>query len=195
MKQYIIIGVLALVLIGLIVLTTFVSIKTIEIAGMSFPSIGVMQDKKNELDEETASLVNVKADFDLAKINLETAQKSYITARDAYNKITEEDIEYIKEATKEDHYYVEWLWIVLGEYALDNNLILRVIDPRKGSEESNLGTVQIQLQGRYQDVANFAFEVENDNELKFKLDNMSMTYAKDNKINATFDVLSMEVLF
>jgi len=195
MKQYIIIGVLTLVLILLIVGTTWVTIETIEIGSLSFLSIDAMQDKNLELETETLQLSTLQTVFNTAKTNLENAQQSYKAARDDYNNISQEDIEYIKEATKEDHYYVEWLWIVLGEYALDNNLTLNVIDPRKGSEESNLGTVQIQLQGRYQDVANFVFEVENDAELKFKLDNMSMTYASDNKINATFDVLSMEVLF
>lgn len=195
MKQYIIIGVLTLMLILLIVATTWISIETLEIGNISFLSISAMQEKKADLELETANLVIEKAAYDVAKGNLQDAQNSYKTARDEYNSISEQDINYVKEATKEDHYYVEWLWIVLGEYALDNNLSLNVIDPRKGSEDSNQGTLQIKLQGRYQDVANFVFEVENDAELKFKLDNMSMTYASDNKINATFDVLSMEVLF
>lgn len=195
MKQYITIAILTLVLILLISCTTWVTIETIQIGNLSFLSIDAMQNKNIELETETVQLSALQSVFNTAKTNLENAQQSYKEARDEYNSISQEDIEYIKEATKQDHYYVEWLWIVLGEYALDNKLTLNVIDPRKGSEESNQGTVQIQLEGRYQDVANFVFEVENDAELKFKLDNMSMTYASDNKINATFDVLSMEVLF
>lgn len=195
MKQYIIAGALALVLILLIVATTWITLDTFSIGDISLLSISDMQAKKQELEVETANLITVTSTFDLSKTNLEDAQDKYKEVRDEYNSISQSDIETIKEATKEDHYYVEWLWIVLGEYAEDNNLELNVIDPRKGTEESAQGTLQIKLLGRYQDIANFVFEVENDAELKFKLDNMVMQYSSNNKVSATFDVLSMEVLF
>ena len=195
MKQYIILGVLTLVLVLLIVGTTYVALNTISLGDISILSVSDMQKQKEELVIEESNLIIIKSQFDLATNNLVNAQSAYKTSRDRYNEISDEDIETIKEATKEDHYYVEWLWIVLGEYAEDNNLTLKVIDPRKGDEASGEGTVQINVVGRYQDIANFVFEVENDNELRFKLDNMAMTYNSDNKVSATFDVLGMEVLF
>jgi len=195
MKQYIILGVLTLVLILLIVGTVFVALKTVNFGDVSILSISDMQKQKQELQLEEANLVIIKSQFDVARNSLESAQSAYKASRDRYNNITEQDIETIKEATKEDHYYVEWLWIVLGDYAKDNKLTLKVFDPRTGEEKSAEGTVQINVVGRYQDIANFVFEVENDDELRFKLDNMLMTYSTDNKVSATFDVLGMEVLF
>lgn len=196
MKQYVIIGVLALVLILMIAGTTYLVLNTVNFGeNVSLLSISDMQKKDFELKLEEANLIMTKAQFDTSKQNLTSAQEQYKASRDRYNAITSEDIEIIKEATKEDHYYVEWLWIVLGKYADNNNLTLKVIDPRSGSEGSAKGTVQINVVGRYQDIANFVFEVENDAELRFKLDNMLMKYSDDNKISATFDVLGMEVLF
>ena len=40
-------------------------------------------------------------------------------------------------------------------------------------------------------VSDFVFAVENDNELKFKLDNISMEYLSGTSIKATFDVKNM----
>ena len=55
------------------------------------------------------------------------------------------------------------------------------------------GTTKLTVTGRYADVADFVFDVENDSSLKFKLDNIKMTYSKDNLIVASFDVLSLSV--
>lgn len=195
MKQYIITGCLTLSLILLITGITYVTIQTVSLGNIKALSIEDMKAKDTELKTATAELDVAKIQFDAANNNLEAAKKSYNAAKNAYNNISEDKINTIKEATKEEHYYIDWLWIVLGGYADSNHLVLSVIDPRQGSEVSAKGTVKIKLVGRYSDITDFVFEVENDNDLKFKLDNMLMEYSSDNKVSATFDVLSMEVLF
>lgn len=195
MKQYIITGCLTLSLILLITGITYVTIQTVSLGDIKALSIEDMKAKDTELKTATAELDVAKIQFDAANNNLEAAKKSYNAAKNAYNNISEDKINTIKEATKEEHYYIDWLWIVLGGYADSNHLVLSVIDPRQGSEASAKGTVKIKLVGRYSDITDFVFEVENDNDLKFKLDNMLMEYSSDNKVSATFDVLSMEVLF
>ena len=57
----------------------------------------------------------------------------------------------------------------------------------------NNGIVLV-VKGRYANVADFVFDVENDKSLRFKLDNIKMSYSGDNTIQATFDVLSLSVL-
>lgn len=195
MKQYIITGALTLSVILLIVATTLLTINTAKVAGISILSIEAMQNKGDELEEVTDNLEKSKKKYEEVSKNLEKSKNAYVEAKDAYSNITDEKIDMIKEATKEEQYQIEWLWIILGEYAEANNLTLDIVDPRKGSEKIGEGTVQIKLVGRYLDISNFVFEVENDNSLMFKLDNMSMQYASNNKVSATFDVLSMGVLF
>lgn len=195
MKQYIITGCLTLSLILLITGITYVTIQTVSLGNIEALSIEDMKAKDTELKTATAELDIAKIQFDAANNNLEAAKKSYNAAKNAYNNISEDKINTIKEATKEEHYYIDWLWIVLGGYADNNHLALSVIDPRQGDEASAKGTIKIKLVGRYSDITDFVFEVENDNDLKFKLDNMLMEYSSDNKVSATFDVLSMEVLF
>ncbi|MBR5227815.1 MAG: hypothetical protein IKV94_04165 [Clostridia bacterium] len=197
MKQYIVIGILTVVLIVLIALTTLLALNDFSIANIDILSIKGMQNKKQELTLKEAELTVAEVGFQSATSALQNAKDAYAASKNKYDAITDEQIETIKEATKEDHYYIDWLWIVVGEYAEENNLTLNVIDSRTGNSDvdSAQGTIKIKVLGRYEDIANFVFEIENDNELRFKLDNMAMEYSKDNKVIATFDVLSMEVLF
>ncbi len=195
MKQYIITGTLALVLILLIAGLTYVTLKTVDLGKIKTLSITDMKIKDVELETATIELDVAKKQYDIANSNLETAKKAYEKAKNEYSSISEEKLNTIKEATREEHYYIDWLWIVLGGYADSNSLALTIKDPRQGGEASANGTIKINLVGRYSDIANFVFEVESDNDLKFKLDNMLMEYSGDNKVSATFDVLNMEVLF
>lgn len=59
-----------------------------------------------------------------------------------------------------------------------------VEDAAVGSGEA----LKIQVTGSYLDLADFIFEVENDSELRFKLDNISMELVSGTVVRATFDV-------
>lgn len=50
---------------------------------------------------------------------------------------------------------------------------------------------KIQVAGSYLDVSDFIFEVENDKELRFKLDNISMDYVSGTTIKASFNVKNL----
>lgn len=54
-------------------------------------------------------------------------------------------------------------------------------------------TLKIKISGSYMNVSDFIFEVENDSELKFKLDNISMQPTGDG-VSATFDVKNMIIV-
>ena len=54
-------------------------------------------------------------------------------------------------------------------------------------------TLKINISGTYMNVSDFIFEVENDSELKFKLDNISMQPTGDG-VSATFDVKNMIIV-
>ena len=54
--------------------------------------------------------------------------------------------------------------------------------------------LKIQVTGSYINVSDFIFEVENDKDLKFKLDNISIEYVSGRTIKATFDVKNTIIL-
>lgn len=66
-------------------------------------------------------------------------------------------------------------------------------DPNTATGNNSAGSgsnsvLKIQVSGSYMNVSDFIFQVENDKELKFKLDNISMEYVSGTTIKATFDV-------
>lgn len=135
---------------------------------------------------------------------LEAAQSSYKAAKQKYDAIDDATIDLVQEATADEKYFIEYLWIVLGNYASDNDLMIDIITPSSKKDTTTENTngvdvtvakdaIKIIVQGRYANVADFVYEVENDKELKFKLDNIKMTYTKNNAIQATFNVLKLEV--
>ena len=61
------------------------------------------------------------------------------------------------------------------------------------SDSNGDKTLKINISGTYMNVSDFIFEVENDSELKFKLDNISMQPTGDG-VSATFDVKNMIIV-
>lgn len=61
------------------------------------------------------------------------------------------------------------------------------------SSTSNSEALKIQVTGSYIDLSDFIFEVENDEELKFKLDNILMEYVSGNTVKTTFDVKNIVI--
>ena len=65
----------------------------------------------------------------------------------------------------------------------------------ENTEETQTDNVlKIQVTGSYINVSDFIFEVENDKDLKFKLDNISIEYVSGRTIKATFDVKNTIIL-
>lgn len=68
-----------------------------------------------------------------------------------------------------------------------------------GTQQSTNTTIrvtdalQIQVTGSYMSVADFVFDVENDKELRFRLDNISMDYVAGTTIKTTFDVKNLVI--
>lgn len=57
----------------------------------------------------------------------------------------------------------------------------------------NSEALKISVTGQYIDLSDFVFEVENDEELRFKLDNISMELVTGEQVRATFDVQNIIV--
>ena len=216
MKEYKKIIIMAAVLLIMIVaivvaLTTDVDFglfKNLSIASISHKKVSVETLAQNEVVE--------KIEHEQAIDVLESAKNKYETSRQKFENIDKSTIDMVQEATKDEKYFIEYLWIVLGSYANDNGLLINIITPGstagideqetqdgdKGESTESKPTldvsvagdaIKIIVRGRYANVADFVYEVENDKELKFKLDNIKMTYASNNEIEATFNVLSLKV--
>lgn len=222
MKKYTKIITLSVVLLALIALITLSMIFDVDLLLFKNLSVAGIQQKKLAVEELMQKQILEEANNSIAKSELQASKNSFDVAKSDYENIDEATIQSVQEATKEVKYFIEYLWIVLGNYATTNNVAINIITPgteiventtddeddknnndTKKEQDETLNTntttpltsgVKVTIQGRYAQVADFVFDVENDKSLRFKLDNIKMTYSGNNEIQATFDVLSLSVL-
>ncbi len=203
MKRYINLIILSAVLLVLIALITLAMIYDVDFKFFKNLSIAGIQEKKLNVEVLMTRQLLEETNNTVAKTDLQTSKDSFDVAKDTYENIDESTIQTVQEATKEEKYFIEYLWIVLGNYATANRVGINIItsgdaagDALGEGEETGPADsgIKITIEGRYANIADFVFDVENDKSLRFKLDNISMTYSGDNKVKATFDVLSLAVL-
>ena len=227
MMKYMKLIILSVVLVGVIALLTLVMIYDIDLGLFNNLSIASIQKKQVAIEELMLNKATAELNNQNAKNNLAESKTSYDVAKEKYENTDKSTIEIVQDATKEEKYFIEYLWIVLGNYAKANNVGISIITPgsvveqeksedtadankeeNKDDETTTESTkteieqslaaisngVKIMVEGRYANVADFVFDVENDKSLRFKLDNIKMAYAGDNQIQAVFDVLSLSVL-
>lgn len=188
-------------------------------------SLSSLNNYSKELKTLQASLTNQDTIYKNSVKSIEGAQDKYISEKKKYDTISDETIEIIKEATTQENYNIEYMWVKLGNYAKKNNLSLILAEPGNtlpsnttpeqtttqgtdGTSPTATGTdnnatqtpntntsnntlFKIQVIGTYIDVSEFIFEVENDRELRFKLDNIKMELVEGSNIKTTFDVKNL----
>ena len=244
-KKLFVISGIAFVMFALLVLFVFVDIS---LGPIQICSISTILSQFNEVTTAEDDLLAKQNTYNTTLTSLERAKTSYQTEKDKYEAISDETIEVIKEATMQEEYSIEYMWVRLGNYAKVNNLEIVLVEPGGGqltdtsqstnntttntpvaksntttttssntannstratdniatdvknadvslSDAGNQGGMfKIQVSGSYMNVSDFVFAVENDNELRFKLDNISMEYVAGTTIKATFDVKNMIIL-
>lgn len=212
-------------------LTALFALVDIDLSVLQFSSVEGVIAKREELLKLEADLQTAEQQYAKVKKTLTTSQSSFTTAKNKYEAISNETINLIKEATTEENYDIEYMWIRLGNYAMTNNLSISMVEPggtvtntqatenaetqpantetTPASSVPNEGEVpnsvttnettgdtlfKIVVEGSYLNMSDFVFEVENDKDLRFKLDNIEITYVSGTTIRAKFDVKNVIIL-
>ena len=116
-------------LLVIVAVSVLVMIKGVNIGAISAISINGISDKKLDVEKAKADLDKVKVNYEQTKDTLETAKSQFNDEKNEYELISDETIKTVKEATKEEEYLIEYLWITLGNYASAHKLTLSVIEP------------------------------------------------------------------
>ena len=125
-------SVLLIFFIGMCVLF---SLKNVNIAGsLEFLSIQGLIARKDDVLKKEQELTAQQKEYTQTLGKLTEAQNTFDKEKNKYEAISDETIEIIKEATTQDNYNMEYMWIKLGNYAKKNNLSLIVIEP--GADDS-----------------------------------------------------------
>lgn len=121
---------------------------------------------------------------------LQSAQSQFNKAKTTYDTLAASASQSeIAEANKREEYLLDYLWIKIGNYANANNIKV-LIDPN-----SQMPTVDFDVSGPYISVINFIYDLENDKELNFNIDNITMQATNNqSNVKAYFSVTGVNII-
>lgn len=104
------------------------------------PSVSYLLNEYNLVKKAEKELTTTQDAYYNATNSLEKAQSEYNKQKNKYNSISDETINIIKEATTEETYNLEYMWIKLGNYAKKNNLEIVMVEPGGQMDSSSQNT-------------------------------------------------------
>ena len=110
-------------------LLTLFALVDINLGPIKISSISTIMSEHDNVVKAQASLTAEENNYKNTLKNLETEKSNYSTEKQKYEAISDETVSVIKEATKQQNYSIEYMWIKLGNYAKTNNLGIVLVEP------------------------------------------------------------------
>lgn len=145
-----------------------------------------IDEKDKELEQKILELSNVvSVTYTNTEKNLERAAETLTLSKTEYeNQAILSNLNNSSYASQLEFYDIDYLWTKLGNYAIDENVEIR-IDVVAGGTSNNLFDLNFSVVGAYEDVTDFIYDIENDSKLGFKIDKFNMGASGDG-VSATF---------
>lgn len=134
LKKIIIISVCLVCLIALILIALFVDL---DLKIVKFTSINSLLNKHSELSQYEAKLTKKQDEYNNTVKKMDDIKETFESEKTKYDSISDETVNIIKEATTEENYNIEYMWIRLGNYAKSNNLSIVMAEPGGSFDEAN----------------------------------------------------------
>jgi hypothetical protein len=201
---------LGIVLIITILLCYNTAVNGLTIGNFKIPSYAEVEDENTNLETKISELTRKNTtDFESASKALDKAIKDYKLAKENYEAVaptlenmTTSEIE-VDLGIKP--YDVEYLLVKVGNYATDQDLNITFNIIKSGTEgvatgdtNSNakeyyvMADIQFILEGEYNNIIEFMYSIEGDDELRFEINDFQMK-AADKFVQAKFTVRSIPV--
>lgn len=181
----------SLVVIMLIIL--FVTISN-GVHAFNVPGIKEVSESSNNLTQKIGEAKELSTtQYDNAISELNTAKASFQKEKQNYDELlsysSKQDYTLVGQETK---YPRETIWIKLGVYAKENNLKVKY----EFVETNTLGKYDINFTvvGQYIEIIDFIYSIEDDDDLKFIVENLTMIPAENNNVQATFKTSNVTIL-
>ena len=156
---------------------------------MSYSEIRTQGDELNN-NLKTIDTLN-KVELPAAKSEVDVEIAKFKKQKEAYEDLeSRASVAEIAEANKKQEYLLDYLWIVIGNYANDNNVRFKMTpdDPSM--------RIDFDITGSYVSIINFIYDLENDRNLNFHLNGIKMaqTSAAGDTTKAYFSVSGIRVI-
>ena len=126
-----------------------------------------------------------------AESNLKQAANKLIDSKTEYeNQAALSNSNSSSYASKLEAYDIDYLWTKLGNYAKDENVVIK-IEVTAGSASSNLYNLNFTVTGTYVGATDFIYDIENDTKLGFKIDNFKMSNGSETEVIGTFSCIDI----
>lgn len=195
MMRKILIGVLGMLL---AVLSYFTIANGVHIGKFDAYGIKTLSNEKSEIEgkiSQASSLTSVEYPGKLSELNKNA--KSLLSKKEEYTDLTTYSTpDQVEAANELDDYEVEYLWVLVGNYATKQGLKLKMdISPAANGIQTSDGRKMYDLnftvEGSYVGIALFMSDLQNDSFLEFKIENFAMT--GEETLKGTFTVKDIPI--
>ena len=152
-------------------------------------------DQKNAIIEEKIDELSniISITYVGAESNLKQAANKLIDSKTEYeNQAALSNSNSSSYASKLEAYDIDYLWTKLGNYAKDENVVIK-IEVTAGSASSNLYNLNFTITGTYVGATDFIYDIENDTKLGFKIDNFKMTNGSGSEVVGSFSCIDIPI--
>ena len=184
----------SLLIVLLLILTGFVisNGKPFQNTVWGVSQIQAEDEEINKLNENLGNLINYT--YPEAVTNLKNSSENLQQTKKKY----EDEALMLAESgysAQSEEYKIEFLWIKIQNYAKDNNVVMKM--EVANSSTSGLYDLNFTFSGRYADVAQVIYSIENDSKLGFKIQNFSMvsiaSESTDNLVQGSFSCKEIRI--
>lgn len=181
---------ISLIMIILLICTCVVISKGATIGNVDIWGIKTISEENDTIDEknsELSTLVSVTYQSALASVEdsatkMENAKEEY---EDKYLLLGNGD-SYLQT----EEYEIEFLWTKIGNYANDNDVEIKI--DVTNSQISGRYDLNFTVVGKYPDVTQFIYDIENDSRLGFKIEDFKMV-ASESGVQGTFSCTEIKI--
>ena len=170
-------------------------VKGVQIGGMHISSIMQIDEGSKELEakiQELNSLIDVE--YPKKVKELEDASKQMQVAEDKYlNETNLSTDEELQSALQIESYDIERLWAKVGIHANNEGVNLKLVLNASASGSNETKDLAFTVDGTYIGITNFVYDIEDDEELNFRIYNFKMLPYQNEILRATFTVKDIRI--
>lgn len=157
------------------------------LAKMNIKGAKGIDEKNTEVENKISELSNViSVTYAGAEAELKQASNKLIDSKTEYeNQAALSNSNNSSYASKLETYDIDYLWTKLGNYAKDENVVIK-IEVTSGSASSNLYNLNFTVTGTYVGTTDFIYDIENDSKLGFKIDSFKMIAGSGTEVVGSF---------
>jgi hypothetical protein len=154
-------------------------------------SYSTIVDKSKQFVSKRAELESKNnTDYKQALAKQQAEKSNFKVNKAAYDELANRaSVEEIRQANQKEEYYLDYLWMKIGTYANTDDVKVKI------SPDYNKELIDFDVSGQYIAVINFIYDLENDKELAFNVDNIVMQGGSSDKVTkANFIVDNVKII-